>query len=381
MSDRAGAKDARDTARPDVAPGSSGGRGVDRTSSRPAAVAAALLLALSGLAACGGEERPRARPAPLPSVPEPVSEPLTPQVADREFRTYVADEDVARASGDERLALSWTSDGQSALTAAEFRRAAFDGDPVRRFTYGKPKLWVPKLKEDVYPQWFVASVPRTVAGKPKSTGTALMAFMRRSAETGWRLSFSTELRPKAKPPKVVVDAQGYAEPLATTDETVLIRPREVPGIQATMASEGPDSVAAKVMKKGDLTSGYYKQTRKERKKAADKKFTRQIVFVATPYPYFSLRTEHGGGLVLYSLFRNSVTRGDVENPKIKPAIPGNVAHLLDGTVEGVEIDVTEAYQYAVTDPARAKKGKAQPKADVVGSTGAPVKANTPKLKD
>jgi hypothetical protein len=353
------------------------------TSRKLPAVLLAVPVALSGLSACGGGERPRVVPSPLPKIPTPTPEPLTRQSAASAFRAYIANDDVARAAGDERLALSWVSDGQAVLTAAEFRRAAFDGDPVRRYTYGTPKLWVPKLKPDVYPQWFVASVPRTVAGQPKSTRTALMAFTRRAAGFDWTLSFATELRPKVKPPKVVTDAEGYAVPLATTDGSVLIRPREVPGIQATMASEGPDSVAAKVMTAGDVTTGYYRQARREIKKARGKGFVRQVVFVATPYPYFALRTEHGAGLVLYSLLRTSMTKtknADVPKP-VKPPIPGEIAHLLDGTVEGVEIDETEAYQYAATDPAKAKKGHDQPKADVIAVSGAPVKASTPPLKD
>ncbi|WP_018653401.1 hypothetical protein [Actinomadura flavalba] len=352
---------------------------MQQTSPKRAVLVAAMLAVPFVLGACAGETPSQARPAPLPSVPEPEPEPLTPQVAEREFRTYTASEDVARAAGDSRLALSWVSDGQAVLTAAEFRRAAFDGDAVRRYTYGKPRLYVPKLRPEGE-QWFVAAVPRTVEGEPKSTRTALMAFMKRGVRDDWRLSLTTVLAPKAKAPKIVVDDEGYAEPLATTDSSVLIRPREVPGIQATMASEGPDSIAARVMKQGPVTSGYYKQTTREARKAREKKLSRQVVFVATPYPYFSLRTEHGGGLVLYSLMRNSVTRAEDANAPepVRPPVTREIAHLLDDEVEGTQISVTETFQYAAADPGRAKTGRPQPKADVIAHTGAPVKAHMPR---
>lgn len=304
---------------------------------------------------------------------------LTPRVAERQFRTYVTNEDVARSAGDERLALTWTSDGQSAITAADFRRAAFDGDPVERYEYGEAKLYVPKLKPESYPQWFVASVPRTVQGKKKSTRTALMAFMLRGASDRWRLSLTTLLAPKAREPKVLIDRDGYATPLATGDDSVLIRPRDVPGIQATIASEGPGSVAAKVMRSGPVTTGYYRQTNVARKKARAKDLVLQLVYTATPYQYFPLRTLHGGGMVLYSMFRSSVI-GTPDGSTEKPPIPPEAAHLLDGTVEGTVINMAETLQFATYVPGTVKGGKSQPKADVVANTGAVTKASTPPIK-
>ncbi|MEU6039671.1 hypothetical protein ABZ801_30140 [Actinomadura sp. NPDC047616] len=333
-------------------------------------VLAAVTLVTAG---CAGSE-PEARPTVLVTATTPEPELLTHQVAEREFRAFVTNDDVARAAGDERLALTWTSDGQSQLTAAEFRKAAYDGDPVNRYQYGEPQLLVPKLKADIYPHWFVAAVPRTVQGEPKSTRTALMAFIRRAPGDRWRLSLTTELLPKAKLPKVTVDDEGYATALNTTDSTMLIRPREVPGIQATLASEGPDSVARKVMRTGKYTTGYYSEVRRATRKAADKDLTLQIVTVATPFPIFPLRTEDDGGLVLYSLGRNSLLTVKDGKSGAKPPVPPEAAHLLDGTDEGSDITTSEVYQFAATDPPRTKKGKV--KADIIAQAGTIAKAGT-----
>ncbi|MFD0685265.1 hypothetical protein [Actinomadura fibrosa] len=343
------------------------------------AVAALALLVPPLAAAACADDKPEARPTDLPTTAPPQPVPLTPDVARRAFATYVTDDDVARAAGDERLALTWTSDGQSLLTAAEFRKAAFDGDPVRRFAYGAPKLYVPRMKADQYPQWFVASVPRSVQGRAKSGRTALMAFMLRGPSDRWRLTLTTLLQPKAKEPKVVVDAEGYATALDTGDRSVLIPPKDVGGIQATIAAEGGGSVAAKVMRAGPVTTGYYQQGRKAKKKAKDKDLTLQIVYTATPYPYFALRTDHGGGLVLYALFRStSLVAKDPATPK--PEIPPEIEHLLDGTVEGNEIDTTATLHFAAYDPPKAKKGRTQQKAVPIADDGAISKAATPPLK-
>ncbi|MFI0447943.1 hypothetical protein [Actinomadura sp. 6N118] len=347
---------------------------------RVSRTAAALLLAVPlAVAGCAGGEKSTAKPSKATiTTATPTPEPLTPQVAERQFRTFTIDDNVARAAGDERLALNWVTDGQSMLTASEYRKAAFDGDPVREYEYGTPKLYVPKLTS--YPHWFVAQVPRNVKGDKKSTRETYLAFVRRNPVEGWKLSLATQLAPKARAPKVAVDAEGYATPLATTEASVLIQPRALPGIQATLAAEGPDSVAAKVMRGGPFTTGYYSQTRKDRRKAREHGLSLEAVFVATPFPFFPLRTQNGSGLVLYALSRNSIITGK-EKDKSKPPIPPDVAHLLDGTVKGTEIHTTDIFQFAAFDPVKVSgEGKFQPKADVIGEAGALARATTPPPK-
>ncbi|SNS48647.1 hypothetical protein [Actinomadura mexicana] len=342
-------------------------------------VAAGALLTLLAAAGCA-EGKTEARPTvTMPETSPPVPVPLTPPVAGQAFRSYVTDEDVARAAGDERLALTWTSDGQSQLTAAEFRRAAYDGDPVRRFVYGRPKLYVPKLRDAAYPQWFVVSVDRSVVDRPKSKRRALMGFILRGPSDHWKLTLATLLQEKAKEPEVAVDAAGYATAMSAEDPSVLIRPRDVGGIQATIAAEGPRSVAAKVMRSNPVTTGFYQEAKRAKKKAKKKDVTYTAVYTATPFPYFGLRTEHGGGLVIYSLFRNtSLIAKDPGTPK--PEIPQEAEHLLDGTVEGNEVDTTATLHFAAFDPPKAKKDAAQPKAHMVADDGAVTKAGTPPIK-
>ncbi|TDC93293.1 hypothetical protein [Actinomadura sp. 7K507] len=337
-----------------------------------------LILALS-TAGCA-EGKTEARPTvsvPTTSPPEPV--PLTPEAAKQAFRTYVTDEDVARAAGDERLALNWTTGGQRQLTAAEFREAAYDGDPVRRFGYDEPELYVPKLKDDAYPHWFMASVDRSVLGERKSERTVLMAFVRNSPSDRWKLTLVTDMQKKAKLPEVEIDDDGYAEALSTDDTSLLIRPRDVIGIHATVAAEGGGSVAAKVMKSSAVTTGFYKDTRKATKKAKEDDLTLQIVYTATPFPYFGVRTESGGGLIVYSLFRSTSLIAD-EPGTPKPEIPEEAEHLLDGTVEGNQVDTTATLHFAAYDPERAEEGKRQSKAQVIADQGAISKASTPPLK-
>ena len=59
--------------------------------------------------------------------------------------------------------------------------------------------------------------------------------------------------------------EGYAKPLATFDAALLIPPRVVPSIQATLAEEGPLNVAADVMATGKHTTDYYSSDQKATK--------------------------------------------------------------------------------------------------------------------
>jgi hypothetical protein len=336
---------------------------------RKTAATLTVALLLSGLTACAQAKRGRTRAVAVTSTPAP--EPLTPQVAEQALKDYTNNEDVARASGDERLALSWASDGQAQLTAAQFRKSAFTGDPVSRYGYGTPTLYVPRLTS--YPQWFIVSVDRTVRGHPSSKRSVLMAFDRPSVTGRWKLSLSTLLLKGAKLPQVAIDSEGYATALATFDGSLVIRPRDVQSIQAAMAEEGTGNPGRRVMKPGPYTSGYYTQTLKAGKKAKDAGLTYEPVFTATSFPVFGLRTVDGGGLVVYALSRQTVTY--VRKKGLQPAVPRNVAHLLDSRVLKDQLQVWETLQFAVNDPVQpTTKGASQPRVDVIAADGAATNA-------
>lgn len=352
-----------------------------------AALLAAVLLAVS---ACSGEESRRPT-APVAVTSTPVPEPLTPQVAAREFRAYLANDDVARASGDERLALNWVSDGQAQLTAAEFRKAAFDGEPVPRYQYSDQVLYVPRLVTDIYPHWFVAVAERTErterpapgqTGRPGQSGrpaseTSIMTMIRRSADTPWQLSHATVRYGKAKLPEILVDEDGYATALSTTDRALLISPKSLPGIQSAIAEEGPQSVPARLMKPGEDTTGLYRLARKVREDAEEDGLVSNPVFPATLFPIFALRTEDEGALVMYALSRDTVTYA--EGHKGVPPVPHDAAHLLDGLEYGNELHVVQTLQFAAYDPPK-EGGRRPARAEVIASAGAVTRAVASRVK-
>jgi hypothetical protein len=347
-------------------------------------LAALALMSLTGfLAGCSGSGKRPTEPVAAASAGSPVDDRLTPDVAGRAFRSYVDNDDVARASGDERLALSWADDGQAQLIAAEFRKAAFTGDPVPRYVYRDQRLYVPRLTQ--YPKWFVVTADRARKSVPDQPGghgrTVLMAFVRKSSDARWRLSLSTLLDHKVKLPQVVVDKDGYATPLATFDVGLVIQPRIVPAMQATLAEEGPASLAAKVMRTGSHTSGYYVRDQHSEERDKERGLAYDSVYAASSFPIFSLRTADGGGLVLYALSRDTVTFvKDKAHGRL--SVPRDAAHLLDTIVLKDELDVTETLQFATTVPAKpsGKQNKTPDKntgrAAVIAADGAVTSATT-----
>jgi hypothetical protein len=337
--------------------------------------ALATALALATLMGCSGasHEKARTRPVAAESSPDssPPPEPLTPDAAAKAFRSFVINDDVARASGDERLALWWTSEGQSQLTAAAFRRAMAAGDPIPRYRYGQPKLYVPRLLPEG-PQWFVAVVSRSdVNGK--NPHTVLMGFIRSKPNMRWRLSLAALLDKKLKTPKIAVDDQGYAKPLATFDTALLIPPRVVPSIQATLAEEGPGSVAAKVMDTGKHTTDFYTSDQKATKPKKSSGLHTNTVYAATSFPIFPLATTDGGGIVLYALSRDAVSIKSKKKPGHVP-IPKDAAPFISADLVHSELDVNQTLQFATLVPA---KKSADDKAVVIAADGGTIKASVP----
>lgn len=347
------------------------------------AVPLLVTLALAAGAGCSSHGSRPTEPVATTAGGSPIDERLTPDIATRAFRSYVQNDDVARASGDERLALSWTDDGQAQLTAAEFRKAAFTGDPVPRYVYSHQRFYVPRLAQ--FPKWFVVSADRTIApGGHDDKKNVIMAFVRKSADSRWRLSLSTSLDPKARQPQITVGKDGYATPLATFDVGLVIQPRIVPAMQATLAEEGPESLAAKVMHTGAHTSGYYLGDQRSEARNKERGLAYDTVYAATGFPIYSLRTADGGGLVLYALSRNTVTFvKDKRHGHL--SVPRDAAHLLDTIVLKDELDVTETLQFAAVVPAKpagtknktaATPGKSAAKASLIASDGAVISAET-----
>ncbi|WP_344453889.1 hypothetical protein [Actinocorallia aurantiaca] len=313
-----------------------------RTTATVATALPLVPLLLLGAGCSGARERPRdARPVAIATTS--TDRPLTPESAARAFSAWAANDDLARASGDERLALAWSADSQRAVTASEYREAAFGSTPLPRHSYGRPKLWVPRMEG--YPQWFVASVSRG--------GTAaLMAFVKSSPEGRFRLSLVAVPARGLKPPKVKVDSDGYATALSTEDQSVLIAPALVAPPQAAVAEEGPRSYSARALKEGPYTTGYYTANEKAAKRAAKEGLEYTSTFTATSQPVFPLRTEDGGCLVLYSLTHDVGLAQKEEGPL---EVPEDVAHLVAEPPVGRELHVFHSLRFAAVVPPKSDK--------------------------
>lgn len=320
---------------------------------------AGLLLAAQG---CTGSSSAAPAAATAPA--------LTLSAAQQAYSTFIATDDVARASGNEWLEVSLVGYGRTALTTAAYQTATYLGQRVPRYTYGTPRFFVPRLKG--YPYWFMVAVPRTPLGGG-TTRTAIMVFDRPKSTDPWYMISQSLLAQGNAVPDVALDSGGYATPLATFDAQLPVAPDAVGALQATEAQDGPHSSAAAVVASGPYTTGVHNQIIAAQKQAGAQGYHYQALLSGTGDPVAALKTADGGALTTYTLNLNSVTlRANLPVRQIE--IPPAYAPLLNGSlIVQYELDTTDTDQYAaVIAP---KSVPHQPAVNVIASDGGPTQAD------
>lgn len=297
----------------------------------------------------------------------------------RAYDSYVTAEKVALADHNELLALSLTTSAQYALVQAAYTAGTgpASGSAAARPVYGRPVLYLPKLT--TYPQWFMAVAPEHRAGGGP-TRTSLMVFDRASASATWQLSGSVLLNPGTAPLTVAAGHDGYATALATSSQSLRIRPDEVGATVATVTDDGPSSAATAVVAAGPQTTGLYSTNAAIRKQAATRHEFYQWELEGTSYPVFALRTANGGALVFYTMYLNTVTEATKAPPRNSHAplptvpVPAEYKPFLPKTTGTLHHQLTgdQTLQFAaLVPPATSQTGKIQ----VIGSAGGPTYAH------
>jgi hypothetical protein len=288
------------------------------------------------------------------------------------FDSFVRTDDVARAAGNESLALSLVANARVPLTVAAYESAAYFGTAVPRYVYGTPKLYVPQMTG--FPFWFAAVVDRAPAsGGPART--VIMVFTRPAADDLWQLSVSTTLLPGVTMPRIALNGTGHATALATFDHDLLVTPNTTGALQATVVVLGPDANAASMIAPGPYTTGLHEEilTTKHREIRAGLAY--DSVLDGTTFPLYALRTADGGGLVLYSMNRDTVIlrKGKLGRQIEIPQPFAPVLDAADNLVVRFELDTTQTFQFATEVPL-AKGPGARPMIRVVAADGAPTAA-------
>ena len=289
------------------------------------------------------------------------------------FNTFVTTEDVARAAGDEGLELALVSDAQVPLTVATYETAAYFGTPAPRYVYGTPTLYVPRMTG--FPFWFAAVVRRTPLGGGPAR-TAIMVFTRPASDDSWQLSVSTLLLPGATLPPISVDGSGHASALTTFDHHLLVTPNSTGALQATVVEQGTDDPASPLIAPGPYTTVLHNQIVATKHRYIREGFAYGSLLDGTTFPLYALKTADGGGLVLYSLDRNTVILRKDKKQGRQIEIPPAFAPMLDAAdnlVIRFELDTTETYQFATEVPPK-QSGRSRGVLRVIAADGGPATA-------
>ncbi|GAA5044264.1 hypothetical protein HNP84_004590 [Thermocatellispora tengchongensis] len=338
------------------------------------AVITVVAAVLAGLTGCTGSSGPPGRGSPTPvaattaqsASPSPSPGPaLTQEEAREAVERYLATDDVLRAGGDLRMALSLARDGQAALTIAAYRST---GLRPARYAWQVEDVYVPRLERAPY--WFTAVVRRTgreaeggsgAAGKAvrgSESRTALLTLMKQDDEARWQLSFGSLLLDGADPPEVALDADGYATALPSRDETIGVSPQLMPPLHATVAEEGSKGFSAGLIEPGPYTTGYSDEIAEEKQQARHDGLDYDSIFSATQSPIFALRTEDGGALVSYEMTRTTTLTARLPSaPWIE--VPENARWAANDQAVSNELRIIETHQYASLVPPRDKHEPAE----------------------
>ena len=283
------------------------------------------------------------------------------------YETYVKDSDAAAVHSDQATALSVVTSAQWAQVKSQYLALASEGTAVPRYSYGAPTFYVPALS--AFPQWFVVSVPRsTVTGGHRGPAVStLLLFARDKKTVTWTLSGTAVLsRPL---PKVELDG-GYAIPVSTVDQSLLLRPDVVGATQAAVVDDGPTSPAATVVAAGPQTTGLYAAQAAQAAAQQRQGLEYQWLLQGSSFPQVGLRLADGSALIFYGMYLNTTN----EHPNLDAGspipVPDAVAPILTtpGQVGYHAVYANWAYQYAAIDPpASATNGKLQ----IIGWQGGP----------
>ncbi|MEU6997132.1 hypothetical protein [Nonomuraea sp. NPDC046570] len=322
------------------------------------AVAAGLLAAVtacSGSASVPSHVAATAPASPSSSAPAPA---VTKEEAAAAFAEYIATDDMLRAGGElsHFLSTQLVRDGQTELTSVAYLSTR---SRPPRYTWGEPTLLVPRLKPGE-PLWFSAIVRR-------DDRTAITTFVKAA---DWRLSALSLLEPGQELPEVQLDADGYAATVPTDDRNVLISPKFMAPLHATVAERGSSGIAAGLITPGPYTTEIAGQIADDRARWTLAGFSYDSILSAGEFPVYALRTTGNGALIQYSLTRTTTVTNAVTKDPLP--VPDNVRWLIKKPTVPRSFKITELRQYATAVPASAIAGRA---ATVIAQEGAITRAS------
>lgn len=294
---------------------------------------------------------------------------LTIAAARTVYQTYLTTSDTAARQADPTVGLSDVADAEWEIVHAQYKALTSNNIPVPRYEYGTPDFYVPAASG--YPRWFVVAVPRRPLGSSASSNvTTLMLLDQPKPTSDWALHGTAALAPGQHLPAIYRGSNGYAVPLATFDQSLVLPPDVVAPTQAAVVDEGPASPAAAVVTAGDSTTGLYAQQSAYASGQSAKGLQYTWLMQGASFPVFALRLTNGSALVLYGLYLNTTD----EHPNLKAGspipVPANFAPLLGAPTEiGYHaVYANWTYQFAAIDPPASAHGG---KLTVIAATGGP----------
>ncbi|WP_067453584.1 hypothetical protein [Actinomadura macra] len=246
----------------------------------------------------------------------------------------------------DRLALrAIEADPQLSMDTAAFRlrRVIRQRPPTLRLS--QVVYYIPRMSG--YPRWFAADA---ATGSGKRTVRHALLFTQAKAGQPWLLAADPyPLAPALN--KVALDPEGYATPVDPRAEGLAITPERLPGVHASLLTDGPSAAGVSVLADGPRTHQTFEALRHGEQALSKRGITLSSRFSVAPYGVYALRTRDRGALVWYVLKQNEAysapNRGTL-------AVSGDLIGLAPTRAARNRMDTTVLVQYLATIPPKGR---------------------------
>ena len=340
-----------------VAAAAIGGATMLLTGGHSGSKAAAVSTAQAAVPAPSSRTTQTVTPKTVTPKKTPTSAPLSIAQAEGVLAGYTSANNNANAQrSDAQLATIETGSSYAIDSGLYLRQEATGAAPYPAFKPVGTVYYIPRTVPASGPRWFVVRVGNAFLTTPtKVSSTEYLLFTQATPGGPWRNAMEPYLLPGASIPQILIGADGFATPVATTATALAVAPGQLPELTATsLKGTGP------VADPGNLDDRSDQRIYQGKVPAAT---VTDSYAPATAGQAFALRTAGGGALVFYT-DAALLTITPPAGSRLSLTVPGLYSSAQSLASAGIDY----RDQFAAYDPA-AGGGTPRIVADYSGITG------------
>ena len=291
--------------------------------------------------------------------------PVTQAQAQQVLATYTSTNNIANAQASQaRLATVETGSSLAIDAGIDQANRASGSAPYPAYGPAHATYYIP-LESPGYPRWFAVQVQNALASAPGQViNSEYLVFTQDTPGAPWKDAIEPFILPGATPPRVAIDASGYATAVTATAASLTLSPATAGEATATALDNGAGEPASP----GNLADQQALAALGREFPGTSSETDRHS---ATAEPVFGLRTINGGALLFYDVAAQVTVTAQAGS-----TLPLNVPGFLSPGNPAARATLDYLEQFAGYDPPApgAGQGAQEPAPSIVaeysGITGA-----------